>query len=305
MNRLMKKVYLIAALFVALFASSAEAQELEIRIQVNHSQLQGVDNTKYENMQKALNEFVTNQIWTNNVFKTEERIKCNMLLNITKEVYSDEFQGTLQVVSSRPVYGTGYDSPMLNILDKNIQFKYADGETLIFNENSHDELTSLIAYYVYIIIGFDYDSFGKMGGTPYFEKAQKIVNNAQGSNFAGWKSFETNKRNRYWLAENLMNSIYAPVREYIYKYHRLGLDLMGTRLADGCASIAEGMNDLLKVHRQKSDSYLMSIFFDAKADEIVNIFSNSSDQAQQNKVYNFLKEIDASNLSKYDKIKKK
>ena len=305
MNRLMKKAYLIAALFVALFALSAEAQELEIRIQVNHSQLQGVDNTKYENMQKALNEFVTNQIWTNNVFKTEERIKCNMLLNITKEVYSDEFQGTLQVVSSRPVYGTGYDSPMLNILDKNIQFKYADGETLIFNENSHDELTSLIAYYVYIIIGFDYDSFGKMGGTPYFEKAQKIVNNAQGSNFAGWKSFETNKRNRYWLAENLMNSIYAPVREYIYKYHRLGLDLMGTRLADGCASIAEGMNDLLKVHRQKSDSYLMSIFFDAKADEIVNIFSNSSDQAQQNKVYNFLKEIDASNLSKYDKIKKK
>lgn len=305
MNRLMKRAYLIAALFVAIFAQSAAAQELEIRIQVSHAQLQGVDNSKYENMQKALNEFVTNQIWTNNVFKTEERIKCNMLLNITKEVYSDEFQATLQVVSSRPVYGTGYDSPMLNILDKNIQFKYADGETLIFNENSHDELTSLIAYYVYIIIGFDYDSFGKMGGTPYFEKAQKIVNNAQGSNYAGWKSFETNKRNRYWLAENLMNSIYAPIREYIYKYHRLGLDLMGTRLADGCTSIAEGMNDLLKVHRQKSDSYLMSLFFDAKADEIVNIFSNSSDQAQQNKVYNFLKEIDASNLSKYDKIKKK
>ena len=305
MNRLLKPAYLIAALFVALFASSADAQELDIRIQVNHSQLQGVDNTKYENMQKALNEFVTNQSWTNKVFKTEERIKCNILINITKEVYSDEFQGTMQVVSSRPVYGTGYDSPMLNILDKNIQFKYADGETLTFNENSHYELTSLVAYYVYIIIGFDYDSFGKMGGTPYFEKAQKIVNNAQGSNYAGWKSFETNKRNRYWLAENLMNSVYAPIREYVYKYHRLGLDLMGTRLADGCTSIAEGMNDLLKVHRQKSGSYLMSIFFDAKADEIVNIFSNSSDQTQQNKVYNFLKEIDASNLSKYDKIKKK
>jgi hypothetical protein len=305
MKQLRNTVILLACAIVALFANSAVAQELEIRIQVNHSQLQGVDNSKYESMQKALNELVTNQIWTNNVFKTEERIKCNMMLNITKEVYSDEFQGTLQVVSSRPIYGTGYDSPMLNILDKNVQFKYADGETLIFNENSHDELTSLIAYYVYIIIGFDYDSFGKMGGTPYFEKAQKIVNNAQGSNYAGWKSFETNKRNRYWLAENLMNSVYAPIREYIYKYHRLGLDLMGTRLADGCTSIAEGMNDLMKVHRQKSDSYLMSIFFDAKADEIVNIFSNSSDQAQQNKVYNFLKEIDASNLSKYDKIKKK
>ena len=179
MNHLYKSVYVIATLLVMLVAPGLSAQELEIRIQVNHSQLQGVDVSKYENMQKALNEFVTNQIWTNNVFKTEERIKCNMVLNITKEVFSDEFQGTLQVVSSRPVYGTGYDSPMLNLLDKNIQFKYADGETLTFSENSHDELTSLIAYYVYIIIGFDYDSFGKMGGTPYFEKAQKIVNNAQ------------------------------------------------------------------------------------------------------------------------------
>lgn len=287
------------------FSQLASAQELELRIQVNHSQLQGVDVSKYEVMQTALNEFLKGQIWTNNVFKTEEYIKCNMLLNITKEVYSDEFQGTLQVVSSRPVYGTGYDSPMLNILDKNVQFKYSEGETLTFNENSHDELTSLIAYYVYIILGFDYDSFGKLGGTPYFEKAQKIVTNAQGSNYSGWKSFESNRRNRYWLSENLMNSVYTPIREYIYKYHRLGLDLMGTRLADGCTSIAEGMNDLLKVYRQKSDSYLMAIFFDAKADEIVNIFAGSSDQTQQNKVYNILKEIDASNLSKYDKIKKK
>lgn len=287
------------------FSQLASAQELELRIQVSHSQLQGVDNSKYDDMQTALNEFIKGQIWTNNVFKTEEYIKCNMLLNITKEVYSDEFQGTLQVISSRPVYGTGYDSPMLNILDKNVQFKYAEGETLTFNENSHDELTSLIAYYVYIILGFDYDSFGKLGGTPYFEKAQKIVTNAQSSNYSGWKSFETNRKNRYWLSENLMNSVYTPIREYIYKYHRLGLDLMSTRLADGCTSIAEGMNDLMKVYRQKSDSYLMAIFFDAKADEIVNIFSGSSDQTQQNKVYNILKEIDASNLSKYDKIKKK
>ncbi len=287
------------------FSQLASAQELELRIQVSHAQLQGVDNSKYEEMQTALNEFIKGQIWTNNVFKTEEYIKCNMLLNITKEVYSDEFQGTLQVVSSRPVYGTGYDSPMLNILDKNVQFKYAEGETLTFNENSHDELTSLIAYYVYIILGFDYDSFGKLGGTPYFEKAQKIVTNAQSSNYSGWKSFETNRKNRYWLSENLMNSVYTPIREYIYKYHRLGLDLMSTRLTDGCTSIAEGMNDLLKVYRQKSDSYLMAIFFDAKADEIVNIFSGSSDQTQQNKVYNILKEVDASNLSKYDKIKKK
>ncbi len=280
------------------------AQELELRITVSHVQLQGADNSKFENLQQALNDFVAEQVWTNNVFKSEERIKCNMLLNITKQVYSDEYQGTLQVISSRPVYGTGYDSPMLNIMDRNVQFKYSDGETLTFNENSHSELSSLVAYYVYIILGFDYDSFSKLGGTPYFEKAQKIVTTAQSSNYQGWKAFE-NKKNRYWLSENLINSTYTPIREYSYKYHRLGLDLMSTRLTDGCASIAEGMTGLQNVNRQKSASYLMQIFFDAKADEIVNIFSNSSDQTQQNKVYNILKEVDPSNISKYDKIKKK
>lgn len=280
------------------------AQELEIRIQVNHTQLQGANTSKFEELQKSLTEFAANQIWTNNVFKPEERIKCNILFNITKEVYTDEFQATMQIISSRPVYGTGYDSPMLNILDRNIQFKYNEGETLIFDENTHSELTSLVAYYIYIILGFDYDSFSKLGGTPYFEKAQKIVTTAQSSNYTGWKAFE-DKKNRYWLSENLMNSVYSPIREYSYKYHRLGLDLMSTRLVDGTNSIAEGMSDLLKVHRQKSASYLMQVFMDAKADEIVNIFSGSTDQAQQNKVYNILKEIDPANINKYDKIKKK
>lgn len=280
------------------------AQELEIRIQVNHTQLQGANTSKFEELQKSLTEFAANQIWTNNVFKPEERIKCNILFNITKEVYTDEFQATMQIISNRPVYGTGYDSPMLNILDRNIQFKYSEGETLIFDENTHSELTSLVAYYIYIILGFDYDSFSKLGGTPYFEKAQKIVTTAQSSNYTGWKAFE-DKKNRYWLSENLMNSVYSPIREYSYKYHRLGLDLMSTRLVDGTNSIAEGMSDLLKVHRQKSASYLMQVFMDAKADEIVNIFSGSTDQAQQNKVYNILKEIDPANINKYDKIKKK
>lgn len=300
--KLIGKILIISLLLLS--ATLSIAQELEIRIQVNHTQLQGANTSKFEELQKSLTEFASNQIWTNNVFKPEERIKCNILFNITKEVYTDEFQGTMQIISSRPVYGTGYDSPMLNILDRNIQFKYSEGETLIFDENTHSELTSLVAYYIYIILGFDYDSFSKLGGTPYFEKAQKIVTTAQSSSYTGWKAME-DKKNRYWLAENLMNSVYSPIREYSYKYHRLGLDLMSTRLADGTNSIAEGMNDLMKVHRQKSASYLMQAFIDAKADEIVNIFSGSTDQAQQNKVYNILKEIDPANINKYDKIKKK
>jgi len=300
--KLINKILIISLMLLAV--NQLVAQELEIRIQVNHTQLQGANTSKFEELQKSLTEFAANQIWTNNVFKPEERIKCNILFNITKEVYTDEFQATMQIISSRPVYGTGYDSPMLNILDRNIQFKYSEGETLIFDENTHGELTSLVAYYIYIILGFDYDSFSKLGGTPYFEKAQKIVTTAQSSNYTGWKAFE-DKKNRYWLSENLMNSVYSPIREYSYKYHRLGLDLMSTRLVDGTNSIAEGMSDLLKVHRQKSASYLMQVFMDAKADEIVNIFSGSTDQAQQNKVYNILKEIDPANINKYDKIKKK
>lgn len=295
---------ILSTCILLIWAQTAIAQELDMTIQVNYTKLQGANTTKFDELKKSLTEFVSGQTWTNNVFKPEERIKCNILINITKEVYTDEFAATMQVISSRPVYGTGYDSPMLNILDHNVQFKYSEGETLTFDENSHNELTSLVAYYIYIILGFDYDSFSKLGGTPYFEKAQKIVTTAQSSNYTGWKSFE-DKKNRYWLSENLMNSVYSPIREYSYKYHRLGLDLMSTRLVDGCNSIAEGMNDLMKVHRQKSGSYLMQIFFDAKADEIVNIFSGTTDQAQQNKVYNIVKEIDPANLTKYDKMKKK
>lgn len=280
------------------------AQELDIRIQVNHSQLPDIDASKIEALQRSLTEFATGQVWTNNVFKTEERIKCNILLNITKQVYSDEFQGTLQIVSSRPVYGTGYETPMLNLMDRNVQFKYSEGETLTFSENSHSELTSLIVYYIYIIIGFDYDSFSKMGGTPYFEKAQKIVTNAQSSSYNGWKAFE-NKNNRYWLTENLTNSVFAPLREYVYTYHRLGLDVLGTRAADGAKIIADGLNDLLKVNRQKQASYYMQMFLDAKADEIINIFSGSADQTLQTKVYNIMKELDPAKAAKYEKIRKK
>jgi hypothetical protein len=280
-----------------------QSQELEGRVQVNYSQIQGSNKEIFEEMQKALFEFVSNRNWTNNVFKAEERIECNFLLTISKQLAVDEFQGTLQVISNRSVYNSGYDSPMLNILDKNIQFRYAEGQTLEFNESTHEELTALFAYYVYIILGFDYDSFGSMGGTPFFEKAQKIVNNAQSSKYGGWKAFESRK-NRYWLAENLMNSVYNPIREFSYTYHRMGLDNMSQKPAEGRSNIADGLKELLKVHQQKPNSYLMNIFFETKSDEIVSILSES-DQGEIMRAYNVLKEIDKGNLTKYDKLTKK
>lgn len=297
----MKRICVILTTLL-LLTLSANAQELELRIQVNHSNIQGADRTVFENLQKSLNDFIQGQVWTNNVYKPEERIKCNMLINITQYNHPDDFQGTIQIISSRPVYGTGYESPMLKILDKNVRFRHTDGEEIVFNENSHNDLSSLIAYYVYIILGFDYDSFSKMGGTPYFEKAQQIVTNAQGSQFTGWKSYE-DRKNRYWLTENLMNSVYAPIREFNYTYHRLGMDILATNPIDAARTITTDMNNLLKVNRQKSASYLMQIMCDAKVEEFVNVFSGCTDQSLRNKAYNVLKEIDAGNISKYDKIK--
>jgi len=279
-----------------------KAQELDCRIQVNSSQIQGSNKTVFEEMQKALYEFMNNRLWTKNVFGTEERIECSFLLNLSTQVSSDEFKGTLQVTASRPVYNSGYKSTLLNYVDKNIQFRYAEGEVLDFNESTHHELTSLFAYYAYIIIGLDYDSFSMMGGSPYFEKAEKIVNNAQSSTSVGWKAFES-KKNRYWLTENLLNTVYSPIREYSYTYHRLGMDIMSQKPNDGRGVIANGLSGLLKVHRQKPASFLMQLFFDAKSDEIVNILSQSN-TSEAIRAYNILKEVDPTNDAKYQKITK-
>jgi hypothetical protein len=285
------------------FNFNANAQEINCRIQINTSQIQGTNKTVYETMQKALVEFINSRNWTNNVYSPEERIECSFLLTIKKQISADDFEGELQITSNRPVYNSGYSSPMLNIKDNKIHFRYAEGETLDFDPSSHNELTSLFAYYIYIILGFDYDSFSLMGGTPYFEIAEKIVSTAQSSPYSGWKSYE-NRKNRYWLVENALNSVYSPIREYIYIYHRKGLDAMAKDVNTGRSEIATGLNKLLKVHREKPNSYLMQMFFAAKSSELIKILSKSP-QSEGMRAYNILKEVDPANATKYQKIIKK
>lgn len=288
---------------ILFFALSVHSQEINCRIQVNSSQVQGSNKSVYEELQKALFEFLNNQIWTNHIYTIEERIECSFLLNITNAISADEFKGTLQITSTRPVFQSAYDSPMVNIMDKNIQFRYAEGQALEYSETSHDELTALFAFYVYYIIGIDYDSFSSLGGTPFFEKAEKIVSTAQSSPYVGWKSFES-KKNRYWLIEQHINPQYSAVREYSYSYHRLALDIMHNKPADARTNIAADLSPLLKVHQQKRGSYIMQVFFDAKSDEIVNILSESY-TTEATRAYNILKQIDPGHLSKYEKIIKK
>lgn len=295
---------ILIALIIFLFPfSKMQAQDLDCRISISATQIQGTNKTVFETLQKELFEFINNRNWTNNVYGPEERLEISILINLTKQNSADDFEGSLQITSNRPVYGSGYSSPMLNLKDDKIRFRYAEGETLEFSEASHNELTSLVVYYLYIAIGFDYDSFSLMGGTEYFAKAEKIVSNAQSSVYGGWKAFEGNK-NRYWLTENLLNKTYAPIREFSYKYHRKGLDLLAKNVTEGRTNIATDISILLPVHKQKANSYLMQVFFEAKADEIIKILSEAP-SSESMRAYNVLKEVNPGNATKYQNIIKK
>lgn len=282
----------------------ANSQELRCNVSINSQRIQGTNRLLFQNMQTAIYEFMNNTPWTNHVYGFDERIECSIMLNITEQIGSDEFKGTIQIQSRRPVFNTSYNTTMLNFQDNNLHFRYREYEKLEFSESSHlSNLTSILAFYAYIIIGLDYDSFSRLGGTEYFQKAERIVNNAQNAVERGWKAYEGNRKNRYWMIENLLNPKYQPLREAFYRYHRLGLDVMSEKAAEGRAEIAESLVLLQRVYREKPDPYLfaLQLFFDAKNEELVNIFSESY-PTEKARVVNILTEIDNPNASKYKRI---
>ncbi|MCB0431339.1 MAG: DUF4835 family protein [Flavobacteriales bacterium] len=277
------------------------AQELNCNVQVVSPQVQSSDKHIFETLQNAIYEFMNNRQWTNHAYLPEERIECNMLINITDRVSSDEFKGTLSLQVSRPVYGTSYNTVLLNYNDNNFNFRYQEYQPLQFNENTYtDNLTSLLAYYAYLMIGMDYDSFGDKGGSAYLLKAQNIVNNAQNAQDRGWKSFESTQ-NRYWLIENFLNPAFVPLRSTLYQYHRKGLDVMSADVNAGRSVILESIEALKQVHNQKPSSYLMQVFFNAKSEELVNIFSEA-DPGDRKRIVETLVRIDPGNTGKYNKI---
>lgn len=295
----MQKIF-IAFLLITL-SLNVFSQELNCRVQVAHQQIQGTNIKAFETMQQAIFEFMNNTKWTDYVITMDERIECNILINLTEQISTDEYKATIQVQANRPIYGTTYNSVLLNYLDGDFQFRYVEFQPLDFSLNTHtSNLTSVLAFYAYIIIGLDFDTFSQEGGTEFFQKAETIVTNAQNAREKGWKAFESNK-NRYWITENLMEPKYAGIRECLYQHHRLGLDVMAENPEDGRAVIAESLKELQKVHRAKPGSFLMQLYFNAKADEYVNIFSESFND-EKVRVYNILKEIDPANMTKYQKI---
>ena len=286
-----------------LFAASVSAQELRCNITLNTTQVQGSNRSVIDALQTALHEFVNTRVWTNNVFAPEERIESNMMLNITS-IVGNEFTGTLTVQSRRPVFNSGYTTTMINFQDRDIRFTYIEGQPLEFSEVAFtSNLTSIIAYYVYIIIGLDFDSFSLLGGTPYFRMAETIVTNAQQSGERGWRPNEGNFRNRYWLVQNLLDERYRPVREFSYRYYRLGLDRMSSRPNEARSDIADYLVLLQNVHRRQPDPYmfLLQTVIDAKSAEWIDIFMGGTPE-ERTRVVRLLREIDPPNVARYDRI---
>ncbi|OFX17093.1 MAG: DUF4835 domain-containing protein [Bacteroidetes bacterium GWA2_31_9] len=294
--------FLVLTIIFLFITEEYFSQELNCRVQVMSQQIQGTNKKKFETMQNDIYEFMNNHKWTENVYTQDEKIECNIMINITEEVSSDEFKATLQVQCSRPVFNSTYNTVMLNYLDNNIQYKYVEFQPLEFSESSYtSELTSLLAYYAYIFLGLDYDSFSLEGGSTFFNKAEIIVNNAQNSQYKGWKAFESTK-NRYWLVENILNDNYSSLREFTYNYHRLGLDRMADKSVEARTAIAEDLKLIQKAYRNKTNSTMIfQLLYDVKADEFVNIFSESFVD-EKARVFNILKEVDPANISKYNKI---
>jgi hypothetical protein len=280
---------------------NANGQELRCRVSVNSTKIRGANRNLFSTMQIDITEFMNSRQWTNHKYTMDERIECNIFIRLDQQVSSDEFKGTIQVQAKRPVFNSTYESVLLNIKDNDFHCQYVEFQSLEFNEtNNRNNLTNILAFYAYIILGMDYDSFSPEGGTPYFEKAQLIVNNAQNAREEGWKSFES-ERNRYWLVENLLNKSYSDFRTCIYEYHRKGLDMMAEKPEEGRAAIAESLRSIQKVFRRRPSIYILQVFFDAKKDEIVNIFSQSYPD-ERNRVLTILNEVDPSNGSLYQRI---
>ena len=293
----------LCTLIFVLIPSSLLSQELNCRVIVNAQAIQSSDPSTITEMEVAFSEFLNNTKWTSDQFKIEERINCNIILTLNDQ--SDpalgKYQASVQVLSSRPIYNTNHETILLNFADRDWTFEYVSSQPIIYNENSFiDNLSSLLSYYALVIIGLDYDSFGKLRGEAYFNLAWRVVTNAQNSGYNGWDQFNS-IRNRYWLVENLLNAQMKPIREASYQYHLQGLDHFLETPDEARKMISESIQKILKVNQARPRSILTISFLDAKTDELSQIFSKG-DQSLRKRTYNMLVNIDATKRSDFAKM---
>lgn len=300
-----KKFFLLFLLLAVFYFPSASAQELNAQVVVTAQKIRGVDPSVFAKMQKAIEQFLNSTQWTDKHYGTKERIDCRFLLDLQQNMDNDVYTGFLTVQSIRPVYNSSYTTTLLNYKDNGLAFRYQPFQPLVFNYNRVtgtdplvSNLTAVLAYYAYVIIGLDNDSFSMNGGHAAFQKAQHVVSNApQGKYISGWKAFD-GTRNRYWLAENLLNVRYKRFHQVMYQYHRQGLDEMYDHMNQGREAILECLNLLNAMNADNPNSMILQLFFVNKADELAGIFSKGPSQEKLQAV-SLLQKLDPVNSEKY------
>ena len=287
-----------------------QGQEIQARLSVVADKISTqIDKKIFQTLQTALVNFLNNRRWTNDVFQPAEKIQCNFLLNLDQDLGNNVFKGKLTIQAARPVYNTTYDSPIMNFLDDNIIFRYQEFQPIEFNENriqGNDpvaaNLPAILAYYINLILGFDYDSYSLRGGDNYFQKAWNIVNNApEGRDISGWKSFEA-QRNRYWLAENLNNNRFTLIHDALYSYYRSGMDLFFENENEGRNGIMSCLNFLNNINTENPNSMIMQFFFQGKSTEIVKVFSHANAD-EKSRAKDILTKLDITNATAYKELK--
>jgi hypothetical protein len=301
----MRKLLILSLILTGL-AASIQAQELQAKITVNSSRISSqVDKKVFQTLQNALNTFLNNRKWTSETFQQNEKISCNFLLNVSDVSSDNIFKASLTIQAARPVYNSGYDSPLINFIDESVIFRYVEFQPIEFSDNRVSgsdplvsNLTALLAYYVDIILGMNFDSFALKAGEPYFQKAQNIVNNAPDSrDITGWRNFD-GQRNRYWLADNLTNSKYTLLHDAFYSYYRLGMDNMYDNETEARTAILNTLNFLNNINAENPNSMGVQFFFQGKARELIGVFKKAAPE-EKSRAGDMLSRLDVSNANAY------
>ena len=298
----MKKIIFI---LLSLCAMHVAAQELRCTVTINSDKIEGSNKQVFSTLKTAIEEYINQNRWTNMTFAEHEKIECSMLL-VVNAVSDNMYSCEMTLQSRRPVFGTTYTTPLLNFKDNTFNFTYQEYDRIEYQQNQFTtNLTAMLAFYCYLIIGHDMDSYQRLGGTPYFQACEEIVNACQSASMEsseqkGWRAFDSN-RNRYAITSNLLDEAFRKYREYYYTYHRLGLDEMATNVTNGRARIAEGMPVLRDSYRARPATYVINTFLDAKSDELVDIFKRGTDK-EKKIVQEILMDIDPTRQNTYDKI---
>lgn len=302
MSKTLSRIVMAAVVAFAWCAGTVSAQELNCEVTVNSDQIEGTNKQVFETLQQAINDYMNTTTFTNAQFATNEKIECRLFFTI-KEVNDDVFSGDLQVQSLRPVYNSSYTTTLINFRDTKIDFTYRENEPLVFSVNNMEsQLTAILNFYAYLILAVDFDSFSPRGGDPYFDRLSLIVQMAQSSGESGWKAFEDTK-NRSAVLGSYTDPQTTAIRDMVYRYHRQGLDNMAVSVDKGRSAVTESLSTIEKVYQTSPMSVALSMFKDAKLDELVNIYSKAPAE-ERNKVYKMLEPIYPTEQTRLEELKK-